>query len=178
VIVVEDDEQRVDVVVVAADAFDDLLFAAIRRWRQATTTPVVVVSRDVDEQAVLRAVEAGAVAILRSHEVTADRLVRACEGACRGESTMPPDLLSRLLGQVRDVQLNVLSPRGLTFAGVSQREIDILRLVAEGYDTREIAGKLAYSERTIKSLIQDVTRRFGLRNRSHAVAFALRQGMI
>ena len=42
----------------------------------------------------------------------------------------------------------------------------------------KIAQELAYSERTIKNLIQDVTRRFGLRNRSHAVAYALRRGLI
>ena len=54
----------------------------------------------------------------------------------------------------------------------------MLRLLAEGRDTREIADELAYSERTIKNVIRDITRRLGLRNRSHAVAYALRQGLI
>jgi DNA-binding CsgD family transcriptional regulator len=50
--------------------------------------------------------------------------------------------------------------------------------VADGLDTAEIAGSLAYSERTIKNIIHDVTARLNLRNRSHAVAYAVRQGLI
>jgi DNA-binding NarL/FixJ family response regulator len=63
-------------------------------------------------------------------------------------------------------------------AGLTEREIEVLRLVADGFDTSEIAGSLAYSERTIKNIIHDVTARLNLRNRSHAVAYAVRQGLI
>ena len=58
------------------------------------------------------------------------------------------------------------------------RSIDVLRLVADGLDTGEIAQRLSYSERTIKNVIHDVTSRLHLRNRSHAVAFAMRTGVI
>ena len=54
----------------------------------------------------------------------------------------------------------------------------MLRLVADGYDTAEIAQQLAYSERTVKNVLHDVTTRLQLRNRSHAVAYALREGLI
>ena len=60
----------------------------------------------------------------------------------------------------------------------SRREVDVLRLLAEGYDTADIADALAYSERTIKNVIHDVTSRLQLRNRSHAVAVAMRTGVI
>ena len=72
----------------------------------------------------------------------------------------------------------MLAPRGLRFSGLSDREVDVLRLVAEGYDTGEIARRLAFSERTIKSVLHDVTTRLQLRNRAHAVAFAVREGFI
>ncbi|HVX44496.1 MAG TPA: LuxR C-terminal-related transcriptional regulator, partial [Mycobacteriales bacterium] len=49
---------------------------------------------------------------------------------------------------------------------------------AEGYSTSEIAEQLAYSERTVKSALHDLTSRYQLRNRSHAVAFAMREGLI
>jgi DNA-binding NarL/FixJ family response regulator len=68
----------------------------------------------------------------------------------------------------------VQPPRG----GLSSRDLTVLRLLGEGCDTREIARHMSYSERTVKNVIQDLTRRFGLRNRSHAVAFALRNGLI
>jgi DNA-binding NarL/FixJ family response regulator len=98
--------------------------------------------------------------------------------AAADEGVLPPDLLGGLLRQVQQVQSDVLAPRGLTFSGLADRELAVLRLLSEGSDTREIARRLAYSERTVKTIIQDVTRRFGLRNRSHAVAYALRQGLI
>jgi DNA-binding NarL/FixJ family response regulator len=54
----------------------------------------------------------------------------------------------------------------------------VLGLVADGLDTREIATKLSYSERTVKNVLHDVTNRFQLRNRAHAVAYALREGLL
>ena len=54
----------------------------------------------------------------------------------------------------------------------------MLRLVADGFDTAEIARRLSYSQRTIKNVIHDVTVRLNLTNRSHAVAYAVREGLI
>jgi len=71
-----------------------------------------------------------------------------------------------------------LAPRGLSFAVLADREVEVLRLVAEGLDTAEIASRLSYSQRTIKTVLHDVTTRLQLRNRSHAVAYALREGLI
>ncbi|MDP8971373.1 MAG: helix-turn-helix transcriptional regulator, partial [Actinomycetota bacterium] len=86
--------------------------------------------------------------------------------------------LGRLLSAVGRLQQQVLDPRGLSLAVLNKREVEVLRLVADGLDTAEIAGHLAYSERTIKNIIHDVTLRLNLRNRTHAVAYALRQGLI
>jgi DNA-binding NarL/FixJ family response regulator len=72
----------------------------------------------------------------------------------------------------------VLAPRGLTFAGLTPRETEVLRLVADGFDTAEIAGRMCYSERTVKNVLHDLTTRLQLRNRSHAVAYAVREGLI
>ena len=65
-----------------------------------------------------------------------------------------------------------------TPTGLTEREQDVIRLLADGRDTAEIATTLCYSERTVKGVIHDVTSRLQLRNRSHVVAFALRNGMI
>jgi DNA-binding NarL/FixJ family response regulator len=69
-------------------------------------------------------------------------------------------------------------PRGPRANVLTDRERDILRLVAEGHSTREVAIKLAYSERTIKAGLQSVTTRLHLRNRTQAVAYAVRNGWI
>jgi DNA-binding NarL/FixJ family response regulator len=70
----------------------------------------------------------------------------------------------------------VLAPNGLTEAGLYTREVDVLRLLAEGLDIAEVAQRLNYSERTVRSIIHGVLTRMKLRNRVHAVAFALRSG--
>jgi DNA-binding NarL/FixJ family response regulator len=123
-------------------------------------------------------VEAGACGLLRRVDAVPERLVEAIQSAAAGDGTVPSDLLGRLLEHVGRLQRQVLAPNGLTLAGLTEREIDVLRLVAEGLDTSEIASTLAYSERTIKNVIHDVTARLNLRNRSHAVAYAVRQGLI
>ena len=69
------------------------------------------------------------------------------------------------------------SPRGLA-TGLSSRERTVLSLLAEGCSTREIAGQLCYSERTIKNVMQEITSRLQLRNRTQAVAYAVRRGWI
>ncbi len=60
----------------------------------------------------------------------------------------------------------------------SDREIAVLRLLAQGMSTREVAGALCWSERTIKNVVYDLTTRHGLRNRTHAVAVAVRAGLV
>lgn len=91
---------------------------------------------------------------------------------------MPPEILARLLKQVTRLRRHVLAPRGLTFNGLSNRERDILKLAAEGLDTDEIARELSYSKRTVTSALHDVSVRYQLRNRTHAVAYAIREGLI
>jgi DNA-binding NarL/FixJ family response regulator len=70
------------------------------------------------------------------------------------------------------------TPRVRAVARLTERERDVLALVAEGYSTREVASRLAYSERTIKNIVQDVTVRLSLRNRTQAVVYAVRNGWI
>jgi len=94
--------------------------------------------------------------------------------AAAGDGRIPPDLLE----QAGCLQHQVLALDGMIFTDLSDRETEILRLVADGYDTSEIARRMAYSERTVKHILHDVITRLQLRNRSHAVAYALRQGLI
>jgi DNA-binding NarL/FixJ family response regulator len=61
---------------------------------------------------------------------------------------------------------------------LTAREREVLTLIAEGCSTREVAAELAYTERTIKTVLQDVTARLRVRNRTQAVALAVRKGWI
>lgn len=166
------------VAVVSADEIDEETTRVIRAIQRNGCPRIVVVAARLDDAGVLSAVQAGACGMLRRCDAVPEQLVAIIQAACKGDGTVPPDLLGRLLNQVGRLQRQVLAPRGLTLSGLSEREVDVLRLVAEGFDTNEIATKLSYSERTVKNVIHDVTTRLQLRNRSHAVAYAVRQGLI
>jgi DNA-binding NarL/FixJ family response regulator len=174
----EIDDLPVEVTVVVVDAIDDLALQILKRLQRTTSSRTVLVAGRLDDTEVVAAAEAGVVGLLRRDEASAHRLVTTIVAAARGEGTVPPDLLGHLLVQVGALQRGVLGPRGLTFNGLATREIEVLRLIADGCDTSEIASRLAYSERTVKNVLHDVTTRLQLRNRSHAVAYALRQGLI
>lgn len=174
--VVDCDDDRVRVAVVATDEPDDDTLTLLRSL-QRCGRPAVLVVTSVDDAGLAAAVEAGVAGLVRRGEATAERLVHAIGAVSRGEGTVPPDLLGRLLAQVSRVQ-QYLQPRGVSLTGLTTREADILRLIADGLDTNEIARSLSYSERTVKNVLHDVTSRLQLRNRSHAVAYALKQGLI
>lgn len=156
--------QRRVLVVTELDAHD---FALVRSagvvgvlWRRDVTRASLV--------ALLRAAAAGPTP--HAHHVHADHPRPAVHGAATGAG--------HGVGVGVGVGENVpAAGDAAAGAALSEREIEVLRMLAAGSDTREIAHRLCYSERTVKTVIQDITRRFGLRNRSHAVAYAVRHGL-
>jgi DNA-binding NarL/FixJ family response regulator len=175
------DEERDDVVtvsIVVADQMDAETAVTIRSLRLRGVSRIVLLVTRIDDKALLAAVEAGVRGVVRRGQATSQALGSAIRSAAADEGTLPPDLLGRLLNQVGQLQRQVLSPRGLTFAGLTEREVGVLRLLAEGLDTMEVGRRLYYSERTVKNIIHDITSRLELRNRTHAVAYAIREGLI
>ncbi|GGJ80309.1 helix-turn-helix transcriptional regulator [Pilimelia anulata] len=166
------------VALVVSEAVDDAALRQLRTLGRSHTARLVLVATHIADADLVSAVEAGISGLVRRAEASADRLVSVIQSAAVGEGTVPPDLLGRLLDQVGRLQRQVLSPRGLHFSGLAEREVQVLRLVADGLDTAEIAAKLCYSQRTVKNVLHDITSRLQLRNRSHAVAYAVRQGLI
>lgn len=177
--VVDNDIDAAAVAVVVVDEVDEETTRVVRAIQRNNGIPrVVLIVTRLDDAGMLAGVETGACGLLRRSDAHPERLVSTIQAAATGDGSVPADLLGRLLEHVGRLQRQVLSPRGLTISGLTEREIEVLRLVAEGLDTCEIAGSLAYSERTIKNIIHDVTARLNLKNRSHAVAYAVRQGLI
>lgn len=166
------------VAVVSVNVLDDNAMQLLRTLHRQGCQCTVLVIADLDDARLLEAIEAGVCALVHRNEATPGRLAQLAVKASAGEGTLPSDMLGRLLKQMTRLQRNVLSPMGLTLSGLSQREIEVLRLVADGFDTQEISEKLRFSERTIKNVLHDITSRFQLRNRSHAVAYAMREGLI
>jgi DNA-binding NarL/FixJ family response regulator len=174
----EDADVARTVALIAADRLDERTMQLLKSLQGKGFTRIVLVSGELEDTEMLTAVEAGVCAVARRADSTPDTLVRLVTAAAAGEGALPPDLLGRLLNRVSRLQRHVLEPRGMQLAGITNREGEVLRLVASGLSTKEIADKLCYSQRTVKSILHDVTNRFQLRNRAHAVAYALREGLI
>ncbi|NBH06067.1 response regulator transcription factor [Amycolatopsis sp. SID8362] len=176
---VEPAEQNVSpVVLLVADTAGEAALQLIRELRAQRSRQVVLVVTVIDDTALLNAIEVGVSGVVLRQDATPERLVGAVTQAAENNGVLSPQLLGRLLDQVSRLQRQVLEPRGLQLSGMSDREIDVLRLISEGLEIKEIADKLAYSERTIKNALHAVIARFQLRNRAHAVAFAMREGLI
>jgi DNA-binding NarL/FixJ family response regulator len=166
------------VALVVVEEIDEEAARLIRSLKLRGLERLVVIASRVEDGGLLAAVEAGASGLLKRSQSTGPSLLQTVRTAAAGEGVLPPDLLGRLLGQVGRLQRQVLNPRGLTFAGLTDREVKVLKLLADGHDTTEVGRNLYLSERTVKNIIHDVTSRLNLRNRTHAVAYALRQGLI
>jgi len=167
------------VLVIAVDTVDngavDLLTAA----REVNRLGVVLLAGSVDSCGVRKAVDAGVCGVLRRREATLPHLISAIRAASTGVATMPPDLLGELFGQRAGSGADGADGADAKPAPVlSGREQAVLRMLADGRDTAEIARSLTYSVRTVTDIVHNIVRRLGLRNRAHAVAFALKERLI
>lgn len=170
-----DQQQPADVVAVAADRLTPDVVDVLRDEAAGRGAPVLLIVTHLVDAELLTAMECQVSAVLSRGSVTPDSLVQGLLTAARGGGVMPLDLLGGLLGQAHGPQ-RATSPA--VAAGLTQREIDVLRLMADGLNTDEIASRLSCSENTVRSVVQGFTRRRKLRSRTHAVAYALRAGVI
>lgn len=181
-LVPEDPERPPDVLVVVVDgAVGASAFARLRRFRAGGAAPgprVVLVAERFKSEDLLPAVECGVSALLTRHELKEGTLAAAVTAVSRGAALMPYRLQGVLLDQISQLRSKVLAPAGLTLSGIETRERDVLQLIAEGYQTDEIADRLTYSEGTVKNVLYGMMARLRLNSRSHAVAYAMRAGVI
>ena len=113
------------------------------------------------------------VLVPREEASTRARLLRAVTDANEEPGRLPVEQLDAVLQDLRHLQ-----ERRPDRHNLSPRETEVIRLLADGLDTSEIAVRLIYSERTVKNVLHSLLSRLNLRNRAHAVAFALRHDLI
>jgi len=140
---------------------------------ESTGARVILCSSHCAEEAVLAAIQAGAVGVLRKDTLTTDSLASAVRAAVDGTGVVTQELLRDLLDGLAANGLDRPAPARLT-----DREQQVLSLIAQGHPTREVAERLCYSERTVKNVLHDVVTKLGARSRSQAVAHAVREGLI
>jgi DNA-binding NarL/FixJ family response regulator len=146
----------------------------VRDLRAEHGTPCLASATHWEVPSILAVVEAGAVGVLSKESLTPQVLDANVRAALHGAAVLPSELMARLLGPPEEGA----GPSHEQTGQLNEREQEVLRLIAEGHGTRDVALKLCYSERTIKNVLHDVATKLGARSRSHAVAHAVRAGII
>ena len=134
------------------------------RWPEVHILILTTYDTDAD---ILPAIEAGATGYLLK-DIPRDELFRAVRAASRGESVLAPAVAARLMGRMRAPAEEALS----------EREIEVLTLVARGASNREIAHALHISEATVKSHLIHIFGKLGVSDRTAAVTTGLERGII
>lgn len=127
---------------------------------------LVLTTYDTDSD-VLAAIEAGATGYLLK-DAPRQELLRAVRAAARGEGVLSPAVTSRLLEQVRQPAKDALS----------DRELEVLQLIARGFNNREAAAHLFISEATVKTHLLHIYTKLGVNDRAAAVATAFERGLL
>jgi DNA-binding NarL/FixJ family response regulator len=142
----------------------------------APTSRVLIVTGSTEKQDVLQAILAGACGyLLKDSEPRA--VVAAVRAASVGESVISPKIAGRLLDRVRHRDQDDQFGARLR-AKLTEREVEILRLVAGGKENREIASQLYISPKTVKNHISNILTKLQLENRIQAAVHAVRSGIV
>lgn len=149
----------------------------LRRLRERQIdVPALVLTTFDDDTLVVDALRAGARGYLLK-DVTLEQLTRAVETLAAGGTLIAASITDRLLRAIRSAP----SPVGVSAPPpqeLSERELEVLRLAAEGYTNREIAGLLFLAEGTVKNHMSAVLLKLGARDRTNAVLRALHEGIL
>lgn len=189
------DIDRARVALLVTEAADAATARVVRAIQRDGIPSVVLVAARFDTEGVVEVAAAGVNSFLRRADATSARLASVIREADQPGCQLPEGLMKKaaafrgqLAGadEVIDVTdhgpLSGSSAEGgvstLASPRLSVREADVLRLVAEGYDTADVAEKLAYSESTIKGILAKVMTKIDARNRCHAIAIVMRDGLI
>jgi len=169
--------QQADIALVVADEVDPTTLDLLTRVARSSSARIVLVTDQLDERNLTDLARCRVVSVLARDAATAAGLAGAIDGALRF-TLSPGELTTQLMNQLERVSGGLLRPKAARTSLLAPRERELLRLLAEGRDTAEIAGALSYSERTVKNIVHGLLNRLQLRNRAHAVAFAMRAGVL
>jgi two-component system, NarL family, response regulator LiaR len=140
--------------------------AAIRG--ELRDTEIIALTSVLEDASVVGAVRAGAIGYLLKN-TDADELRRAIKAAAAGQVQLSPEAASRLLREVRAPE----SPEPLT-----DRETEVLQLLAQGQSNKEIALGLHIGERTVKTHVSNVLTKLGVQSRTQAALYAVQSGLV
>jgi NarL family two-component system response regulator LiaR len=137
---------------------------------------VIILTSFGEEDKVFPAIRAGAQGYLLKDIAPTD-LVRAVRAAYLGQVQLHPDVARQLMSAVTAQEESPASQPAPPFQELTEREMEVLRLIAGGFNNRKIAARLVISDKTVKSHVSSILSKLHLEDRTQAAIYALRHGL-
>jgi NarL family two-component system response regulator LiaR len=141
--------------------------------RVSPRTQVVILTSYHEDENIFPALRAGAISYTLK-DIRSGELVEIVRKAAHGESVLHPRVAARVIQEVREAKRKVPIP----FAELTERELDVLRLIAEGQSNAVIAEKLVLSEKTVKGHVSNILGKLHMVDRTQAAVFSWQQGLM
>jgi two-component system, NarL family, response regulator LiaR len=147
---------------------------ATRQVKQISPhSQIIVLTSYHEDEYIFPALRAGALSYVLK-DVGPDELAEAVRKAARGESVLHPRVASRVVEELRGTRRDTPN----LFTDLSDRELEVLRLIADGLSNAEIADKLIISEKTVKGHVSNILGKLHMMDRTQAAVFAWQQGLV
>lgn len=147
---------------------------ATRQVKQASPhTQIIVLTSYHEDEYIFPALRAGALSYVLK-DIDPDALADTVRKAARGESVLHPRVAARVVQELRGARRDTPN----LFTELSDRELDVLRLIADGLSNADIAEKLVISEKTVKSHVSNILGKLHMLDRTQAAVFAWQQGLM
>jgi len=147
---------------------------ATRKVKQISPrSQIVVLTSYHEDEHVFPALKAGALSYILK-DLSAEELASAVRKAASGEAVLHPRVAARVIKELQGKREENLNP----FTELSERELEVLKLIADGMSNAEMAAKLVLSEKTIKGHVSNILNKLHLADRTQAAVYAWREGVV
>lgn len=140
----------------------------------STEVKVIALTSFTEDDKVFPAIQAGASSYLLK-DVSPDDLVDAIRAVHRGEARLHPDIARKLMEQVAQ---QTSQPREVQFEDLTDREREVINLVAKGRSNQEIANELVISDKTVKTHVSNILGKLQLEDRTQLAIYAIKKGLV
>lgn len=145
-----------------------------RRLKQVSPrSQVVVVTSYHEDEHIFPALKAGALSYLLK-DLSSEELAAAIRKAAAGEAVLHPRVAARVIRELQGRRAEKINP----FTELSERELEVLKLIADGMSNADMAAKLVLSEKTIKGHVSNILSKLHLVDRTQAAVYAWREGIV
>jgi len=147
---------------------------ATRKVKQVSPrSQVVILTSYHEDEHIFPALKAGALSYVLK-DLSAEELAEAVLKAAKGEAVLHPRVAARVIKELQGLRDNKVNP----FTELSERELEVLKLIADGMSNAEMAAKLVLSEKTIKGHVSNILSKLHLADRTQAAVYAWREGIV